>query len=209
MRIAQIASPYGTFPGQVLLGEPATLRYERIEDHDQRARGIFGDPLYRGELAIHVSGRDEFGGKTDAGVVREIAWSTTEFLRPGVSMGGADPHAVVIFSSGPGQDSDWSTPLHIARWSPADSFVTWDGVATEFTGYGPFRPQAVIDRLNERNKARGRTWDFSGPWHLGAVRRLLDLAYSTHLRARAKGTPVSPRCERRGRWGYEVRRRES
>lgn len=195
------APPFGAFPGQILMGERATLTYERLEDGDPRAVDILGHPIRRGMPAIHISCKDDFGSwLNEAGIVHEIAWSTTEFERPNASMGGTDPEAVCI-AGNRWDDEKWNPTLHIARWSNASSYLTWDSLARAMVDRDFFHPRDVIERINDTPRQKSRSWQFDGPQHKRAVRVLLDLVW----RDRPAGEYI---CQRTGGHRYAVRTRQ-
>ena len=168
---AKAETPYGVFGDQKILGVPATLTFSRIEDGDLRAKDIFGHPISRGDLAIHISGKDDYGQKVDhAQEIRDIGWSTTEFHRPGVSMGGAEPHAAIITSDRAIKE------YHISAWGRADGYLTMAGLNFEMKGYGGFTAGVVARRLDSIRKMG---WTYDTPQHRRPIAILIRALKAT------------------------------
>lgn len=164
------ARVFGTFGGCRVLGSACTIQVDRLEDNDSAARDILGYASFRvGGLSIHVSGLDDYGEKTGAGVIRaigmyQVKWATPGHHATGTGCDRPDP-AVIVQHDG----DDWQ---HFVFFHAADAFFTLDGIrewARETEG-NSFTPREVIEWLNAR-RSRYSPLDKQ---HVGAVKRLLD-----------------------------------
>lgn len=149
---------YGEFHDCRILGDPCTIRVQRLEDGDARALDILGIPSFRrGQLAIHVSGLDDRGKRSGGQPIRGIGMMECLWDRPGRHPSGTGcngPEPVVMLDNG--------EPGHFAYWTRARGFITVAGIA---------------DRIKHRLlSARGivELTDVNGPKHVAAVRRLLE-----------------------------------
>lgn len=174
------ACVYGRFMGQQILGKRCTITCERLEDGDPRAVDILGYALRRGRVAIHISGKDDFGQRTGPGFVREMALYSVDWLGHEEDrcsgLGCAEPEAAAIVTS----DDNHRRPeryRHHCFYSGTDGFVSFDGI-WQWWWSGERRdvnalltPRLVCEEMDRRHE---RSWTYVELQHLRAVGRLLE-----------------------------------
>lgn len=186
--------------GNERLGYNCDQHVERCEDGDERVSDVFGLPVRRGAMAIHVSGLDRYGDMSFGGLIREIGinheqWSDSDEFRPSVIV----------------RTQHERHGLHVAEWSDSEYWVTLDGIHRHMVDVQPFTPQQIIDAVNWIRKSKG--WPkyrmLEGAQHARAIRRLLESAVGvSNLAAGAVPSKRYPRAcgaplVRATRWSYQ------
>lgn len=116
---------FGDFPDCQILGDPCTIRVTPMNDYDPRAFDILGFTSFRGGgIAIHISGKDDFGRKANPQRIHALGMQECLWVRDGRHPSGtgcSKPDPVVILES-PGVEP------HFALWGRADGFITLEGL---------------------------------------------------------------------------------
>lgn len=186
---------FGTFPDQRIFGYRCSIQVEKLPDEHCSLVDILGFYSFRvGELAIHISGLNDYGEVVGAHRIEalgmyKVLWNTPDGKKPrepNSSMGGPGfdgPEPMVIAGD----------TLHHAMWDGCKYFVTLRGIHSLFRSV--FTPRDVCQAADKIRKNDFSTFD--EPQHTRAVRRLIEDAI--RINATINGDTL---C-RHGRWAYQ------
>lgn len=162
-----LAKVYGEFHGDTeVFGQRLDTTATELADLDPRAVDVFGVPIARGDLAMHVAGvdRSRIPARTlEPGRVAALGLITVR-SRDRVHHD-ARPSIIVIE---PGR----VLPLHHVEWEACRWFWTSRGVAAwAASGAGPFSASDLVDLLNAKMESRFHRLE---AMHVRSLRRFLD-----------------------------------
>jgi len=199
---------YGTFRNCAVLGHWCTIHVDRLPDGDPQVADMlgFGGVFTRGGVAIHISGKDDYGAKTGPGFIRAIGLYRVEWIGAGDHAAGLgcykpEPAVIASWDSGPAGNGHRSNIWqHHAFFGGASHFVALKGVyrwwQVHRRGFGAQDVCEAID--NVRGHKRGDTGSVQDRQHISAVRRLLDGC----VNVQSVATPLGAMLVRVGRWTY-------
>lgn len=172
---------FGDFAAQQILGYRCSIHVERVTE-EQSAKGtrfhdMLGVRCARGDLAVHISGRDDFGDPGEAGEIEELGLYRRK-LNEGQGRGpsglgfGPEADAVVFLST---------SPRHQAFWSQPSCIVTATGLLSywlESQPRGralPFSCDDVLEYIDALDARSGVCRLKGDKWHRRAIRELCKL----------------------------------
>lgn len=197
---------YGRFEGCTILGMSCDIEAKPLQCGDDAcvdALGVAG-VFRRGDMAIHVSGINDFGEKTGPGFIRAIAsycvhWRSATMQPPsGLGCdGGYEPTAIVTWDSEKHSDSHYHKDLwaHHAYYSACSSFFTMAGIVKLMDVGKVFTPTSILHESDIRLGKRSPMLLGEKP-HTVAMRRLLEEAVGV------TNTIHGVVLKRAGRWSY-------
>lgn len=196
---------FGDFPNCQILGDPCTIRVTPLEAFDDsRAVDILGfNSFCPGGIAIHISGKDDFGHKAGPTRIHALGLQEMLWIRQGKHPSGtgcAGPEAVAIL------DHPIAKP-HVALWGRTDSILTLQGVYHwDACDQQPFSVGDIADYINARD---GRLFNL-GKQQVAAIRALLEacVGATSHGIVSDDGKIGVARLMRAGRGRYRWRRAE-
>lgn len=192
---------YGSWENQQVMGiHPCTVEAVEAPNGDERFEDALGQrgAFRRGGLAIHVSGKDDFGSPTGPGWIRAMAmhqihWPPHARNIPS-GLGCREPEPAVIVTSA--SRLDWQ---HHAHYDRTLYLWTLEGIWRATRDLREFTPRDLCDHHNIKFQCRSYT-KYDKTQEVSA-RRLLEgaLAVSNH------GIAGQPVLEHAGRWAYRWR----
>ena len=197
---------YGAWPDQCILGLRCTIRAEEMPSGDLRAMDALRVPgsFRRGGMAMHVSGRDKFGGHTGPGFIRALAmysidWGGANDIPSGLGCEEPEPAGIVSWDGSDGRghlDDRWKIHAHYGGCS---YFWTLEGIHAVFAACHRFD---VADIIRHSNSAwrRDRVMAYDDT-QKRSCRRLLESSIGVNNHQ----IPGQPVLERVGRWDYRWR----
>lgn len=193
-------SVYGDFDCYIF-GDLVVATIERAEDGDPRVFDIFGVPMRRGDVAQHISGKNEYGERVDGGHIRELGMKV-ERRKDGKPDRHYDdpPHPVaLVMDVG---NPRWHAP-HFSQFDGSPYFLTMRGIAATFHD-GILTPRGIAEKIDAvRGERAGKPVErymsiLHSPNNVGAIRRFLDANV---------GVPAERfGVERVKRWTYRLAR---
>lgn len=176
---------YGTFPNCKLLGLPCTIKVEALRDGDDQAKDVMGfaGMFKRGSPAIHVSGRDPYGGQTGPGRIRAVGMYSIDWLglpesKWPAGVGCREPEAVsiVTWDDSHFEPKKWQ---HHSFWTPCSSTFTLCGIWCKTVIGHPFSVDEILAWIDESQK-RPSYLKLNEKPHTTALRRLLETMVGSH-----------------------------
>lgn len=169
-------SVYGDFDCNIF-GYPVVTTIERAEDGDPRILDIFGVPMRRGDVAQHISGKNEYGERVDGGHIRELGMKVERRKdgKPDIHWNDPPQPVVIVMEVG---NPRWHAP-HFAQFAESRYFLTMRGIAATFQD-AVLTPRGIAEKIDLiRGERDGRPVDrymsiLHSPNNVGAIRRFLD-----------------------------------
>lgn len=191
---------YGDFPGCLLLGSPCTIKAAKQRDGWNEATDALGfsGVFARTGLAIHVSGRDDYGQKTGPGFVRGLArysidWLGSKSHPSGLGCHKPEPAAIVTCDGGHRDPNEYH---RVDRWTGCDYVFTLAGVLQWARTVNDGKEFTPVDILTWIDAMKKRTYPLNESLHIATLRRLLEGAVGV------SNNGLKNTLHRSSRWRY-------